>query len=172
MISRAIMAMLLLATAPAFAQDVSSSSAVASSSELPSLASASSTEPSAPAGLDDADLELAVRAAYSAGSAFAAAHGNYFAREGVFPPLRDAIAVELAKEFPTVVVPGDPAADIEAGRVCLPAPGTELRIAANTFGDGITLISVTDTRYFAYAYDPHEADDIKITAATDCMKLN
>ena len=36
----------------------------------------------------------------------------------------------------------------------------------------MTLIAVTDARYFAYAYDPHEADDIKITAATDCIKPN
>ena len=172
MILRALIVTLLLGVAPVVAQDASSSSNLASS-EVSSLAPSSSIEPAGPAGLSDADLELAVRAAYSAASAFAAAHGNYFARDGVFPPLHDAVAAGLAEEnFPMVVVPGDPVADIEAGRVCLTAPGTELRIAPNTFGDGVTLISVSDTRYFAYAYDPHEADDVKITAATDCVKLN
>lgn len=172
MVWRVLIVTLVLGVTPAWAQDVSSSSSLAASSELSGLAPSSSTEPSTPAGLSDADLELVVRAAYSAASTFAAAHGNYFGRDGVFPPLRDAIAAALATDFPSVVVPADPVADIEAGRVCLAAPGTELRIAPNAFGDGVTLIALTDMRYFAYAYDPHEADDIKITAATDCMKPN
>ena len=172
MVWRAFTVALVLGAAPACAQELSSSSSLASSSELLSLAPSSSAEPLSPAGLSDADLELAVRAAYSAASAFAVAHGNYFARDGVVPPLRDAVAAAVATSFPAVVVPADPVADIEAGRVCLAAPGTELRIAPNTFGDGVTLIAVSDTRYFAYAYDPHEADDIKITAATDCVKPN
>jgi hypothetical protein len=172
MISRVLLMTLLLGATSAFAQDASSSSGVASSSELSSPAPASSVEPSAPAGLSDADLELAVRAAYSAASSFAVAHGNYFDRDGVFPPLRDAIAAALAEGYPAVAVRADPVADIEAGRVCLSAPGTELRIATNTFGDGITLIAVTDTRYLAYAYEPRDADEVKVIAATDCMKPN
>lgn len=169
MVWRALIVTLVLGAAPVWAQDVSSSSSLTSSSELSGSAPSSSVEP---AGMTDADLELAVRAAYAAASAFAAAHGNYFGRDGVFPPLRDAVAAALAPDFPSVVVPADPVADIEAGRVCLAAPGAELRIAPNAFGDGVTLIALTDTRYFAYAYDPHEADDIKITAATACMKPN
>ena len=170
MIWRVAIVTLALATMPALAQDASSSAS--SASEASSLEPSSSAEPT-PAGLSDSDLELAVRAAYTGASAFAAANKNYFARDGVFAPLREAVAAELAKQnFTTVTVPADPVADIEAGRVCLSAPGTELRIATNTFGDGVTLIAVTDTRYFAYAYDPHEADDIKITAAADCIKPN
>jgi len=171
MVWRAAIVTLVLATAPALAQEASSSSAPSQGASS-SLEASSSAEP-APSGLSDADLELAVRAAYTGASAFAAANKNYFARDGVFPPLRDAVAAELVKQnFTAVTVPADPVADIEAGRVCLSAPGTELRIATNTFGDGVTLIAVTDRRYFAYAYDPHEADDIKITAATDCIKPN
>ena len=171
MIWRVAIVTLALATAPALAQDASSSSAATSSA--PSGLEASSSAEAVPTGLSDSDLELAVRVAYTAASAFAAANKNYFARDGVFPPLRDAVAAELAKQnFATVTVPADPVADIEAGRVCLSSPGTELRIATNTFGDGVTLIAVTETRYFAYAYDPHQADDIKITPAADCIKPN
>src|SRR3569623_3458046 len=171
MIWRAAMVIFALATVPALAQDTSSSSSVLSS-VTSSLEPSSSAYP-APAGLTDADLDLAVRAAYTGASAFAAANKNYFARDGVFPPLRDAVAAELTKQnFATVTVPADPVADIEAGRVCLSSPGTELRIATNTFGDGVTLIAVTETRYFAYAYDPHQTDDIKITPAADCIKPN
>src|SRR3569623_3655128 len=166
MIWRAAMVIFALATVPALALDTSSSSP-ALSSETSSLEPSSSAEP-APAGLTDADLELAVRAAYTGASAFAAANKNYFARDGVFAPLREAVVAELTKQnYATVLVPADPVADIEAGRVCLAGPGVELRIATNTFGDGVTLIAVTDSRYFAYAYDPHQADDIKVTAATE-----
>jgi len=172
MVWRALIVTLVLGAAPAWAQDAPTSSSPTSSSELSSLTPSSSTEASTPAGLSDDDLELVVRAAYTAASAFAVAHGNYFDRDGVFPPLRDAVAAALATDFPSVVVPSDSVADIEAGRVCLAAPGTALRIAPNAFGDGVTLIALTDARYFAYAYDPHEADDIKITAATDCIKPN
>lgn len=168
---RAAIVILSIVAAPAMAQDASSSSA-ASSTDFSGLEASSSQEPS-PAGLSDADLELAVRAAYTGASAFAAANKNYFGRDGVFAPLRAAIAAELTRQnLAAIVVPPDPVADIEAGRVCLLAAGTELRIALNTFGDGVTLIAVTDARYFAYAYDPHEADDIKITAASDCIKPN
>jgi len=151
-----------VATAPAWAQDASSASA--SSSEAPS-----SEPPLLPADLGDAELERAVRAAYTGAAAYALAHGNYFARDGVFPPLHEAVAAELAAEgFSTVAVPEQPAADLAAARVCLAAPATELRIAPNLFGDGVTLVAVSDARYFAYVYDPHAADDIKVTAAADC----
>ena len=167
---RVAIVILCIEAAPALAQDTSVPIA-ASSSDSSGLEASSSIEPSPP-GLSDADLELVVRAAYTGASAFAAANKNYFGRDGVFAPLRDAVAAEVAKQnFTNIVIPADPVADIEAGRVCLPAAGTELRIALNMFGDGVTLIAVTDTRYFAYAYDPHEADDIKITAATECTKL-
>lgn len=167
MIWRLLLVTLALAAAPAWAQEASSSSSSASemsSVELP---------PVVPAGMSDADLERVVRAAYTGASAYALAHGNYFARDGVFPPLREAVAAELAAEgFSAVALPEQPVADLEAARVCLAAPGTELRIGANIFGDGVTLVAVTDTRYFAYVYDPHAADDIKVTAAADCTKLN
>jgi len=165
MIWRLLIVTLALAAAPAWAQDSASSSL--SSSE------ASASEPPIAAGLSDAELERAVRAAYTGASAYALAHGNYFARDGVVPPLRAAVAAELAAEgFSAVAVPDQPAADVAAARVCLAAPGPELRIGANIFGDGVTLVAVTDVRYFAYVYDPHAADDIKVTAAADCVKPN
>jgi hypothetical protein len=120
--------------------------------------------------LSDGELEMAVRAAYSGAAAFAAAHGNYFARDGVFAPLRDAVAAASASAYPSVVVPADIAADLDAAKVCLAAPGTELRIGSNTYGDGITLVAVTDRRVFAYDYDPHQAAEIKVVAAADCIK--
>ena len=157
MFRRAMVLMVLLLPLPAVAQDMSSSSS-------------SSVAPPVVLSLSDPDLELAVRAAYNGAAAFAAAHGNYFARDGVFAPLRDAVAAASASAYPSVVVPADIAADLDAAKVCLAAPGTELRIASNTYGDGITLVAVTDRRVFAYDYDPHQAAEIKVVAAADCIK--
>lgn len=165
-ILRIALALAFVAT-PAMAQDAASSSSAAQSS----MSSApSSIVPEAPAGLSDAELEMAVRAAYSAAAAFASAHGNYFARDGVFAPLREAVAAALALAYPAIVVPADPVADLDAAKVCRPAPGTELRIAANAYGDGITLVAITDRRAFAYDYDPHTAAEIKVFPAADCIK--
>jgi hypothetical protein len=163
---RIVLALALLAT-PALAQDASSSSPLV---EPSASAEPSSSAPQPPQGLSDGELEMAVRAAYSGAAAFAAAHGNYFARDGVFAPLRDAVAAASASAYPSVVVPADIAADLDAAKVCLAAPGTELRIASNTYGDGITLVAVTDRRVFAYDYDPHQAAEIKVVAAADCIK--
>lgn len=113
---------------------------------------------------------MAVRAAYAAAAAFASAHGNYFARDGVIPPLHDAVASAVTAAYASVLVPADAAADLDAAKVCLKVPGTQLRIATNTYGDGITLVAVTDGRVFAYDYDPHKSADIKILAAADCIK--
>ena len=60
--------------------------------------------------------------------------------------------------------------DIAAAKACLLTPGTELRILTNIYGDGLTLVAVTATRAFAYAYDPHKAPDIVVTPAEDCAK--
>lgn len=163
---RIVLALALLAT-PALAQDASSSSPLV---EPSASAEPSSSAPQPPQGLSDGELEMAVRAAYSGAAAFAAAHGNYFARDGVFAPLRDAVAAASASAYPSVVVPADLAADLDAAKVCLAAPGTELRIGSNTYGDGITLVAVTDRRVFAYDYDPHQAAEIKVVAAADCIK--
>lgn len=160
MFRRAMFLMVMLLPLQAVAQDVSSSSS--SSAALPSVLS-----------LSDSDLELAVRAAYNGAAAFAAAHGNYFARDGAFAPLRDAVSTELLEEgFSGVVVPATPAADLAAARTCLPTPGTELRLVVSAYGDGLSLVAVTDTRDFIYAYNPHDAADIKITAAEACTKPN
>ena len=159
MFRRAIFSLVLLLPLPAVAQDAYSSS--------------SSEAPPAVLSLSDTDLELAVRAAYNGAAAFAAAHGNYFARDGVFAPLRDAISTELLEEgFSGVAVPAEPAADLTAARACLLAPGTELWIVSTTYGDGLSLVAVTDTRDFVYAYDPHAATDIKVTAGEACIKPN
>lgn len=156
-----IFALLLLAT-PALAQD--GSSAPRASSDLPSVAAP-------PAGPDDAQLELAVRAAYTAAAAFASAHGNYFARDGVFSPLHDAIAAELARQgLAPFAVPAAAFADLPAAKACLAAPGGELRIVTNTYGDGIGLVAVTQARDFAYSYDPHKASAIIVTRAEDCPR--
>ena len=163
---RIVLALALLAT-PALAQDASSSSPLV---EPSASAEPSSSAPQPPQGLSDGELEMAVRAAYSGAAAFAAAHGNYFARDGVFAPLRDAVAAASASAYPSVVVPADIAADLDAAKVCLATPGTELRIASNTYGDGITLVAVTDRRVFAYDYDPHQAAEIRVVAAADCIK--
>ncbi len=156
--------LLVLCATPALAQDASSSS-----STEPSLpADTSSSGPATQQGLTDPELEMAVRAAYSAAAAFAASHKNYFARDGVVPPLHDAVAAAVAAAYPAIVVPADPFADLDAAKVCLAAPGTELRLATNTYGDGVTLAAVTDRRVFAYDYNPHKAADIKVIAAADC----
>jgi hypothetical protein len=153
----AIFAFLVLST-PAFAQDASSSGE--NSSEPPTVLS-----------LPDTDLQVAVRAAYNGAAAFASAHGNYFARDGVFPPLADAVTAQLRQEgFSAVVIPTAPAADFAAAKMCLAAPGTEMRIVTNTYGDGIAVVGVTDTRLFAYDYDPHKATDIVVTPWEDCAK--
>ncbi len=110
-------------------------------------------------------MEQAVRAAYAAAAAYSSAHDNYFARDNVFTPLREAVAAALkTDELSAVVVPENPVVDLEAGRVCLSAVGTELRIAINPYGDGLSLIAVTDTRTFSYHYDPHEAAEIVVSA--------
>ena len=169
MVLRASIFALLLVASPALAQDSSSSLQIAPSSSAPDVSS--SVAPPPAAGPSDADLERAVRAAYTGASAFAAAHGNYFARDGVFPPLRDAIAAELVKQgLAAVTVPAIPADDPAAMKTCLTAPGAELRIAVTTYGDGISLVAVTDARDFAYDYDPHKAPDIVVTKAEDCAQ--
>jgi len=137
------------------------------SSEPPSIAMEAPADPD----LSDKDLELAVRAAYNGAAAFAAAHGNYFARDEVFEPLRDAVRAELLEEgYGAAIVPDGPAADLAAARVCLTAPGTELRVAINTSGDGLSLVAVTDARVFSYDYDPHKSADIIVAPAAACLK--
>jgi hypothetical protein len=125
----------------------------------------------APHDLSDAELEQVVRAAYTAASAHARANGNYFARDGAFEPLRDAVAAEVQKQdFLSVVVPEAPAENADAARTCLAAPGTELRIAVNPFGDGLSLVAVSSTRAFAYRYDPHESAEVAVVPAEDCLR--
>jgi hypothetical protein len=170
MIWRALVVALALGVTPALAQDTSSSSA---SSEASSADLSSSSAELLPASPGDTDLELVVRAAYNGAAAFAVAHGNYFARDEVFAPLHDAVRAELLEEgYGAATVPDAPPPDLAAARACLAAPGTELRIVTTTFGDGISLIAVTDTRDFAYVYDPREAADIKISPAEPCLKPN
>ena len=144
-------------------------SAQQSSSELSSSSSAEA--PTAGPELSDKDLELAVRAAYNGAAAFAAAHGNYFARDDVFVPLRDAVRAEMLEEgYGAALVPDGPAADLATARQCLASPGTELRIAISTYGDGLSLVAVTDARMFSYDYDPHKAPDIVVAPTADCVK--
>ena len=165
-----IFAGLLLAT-PALSQDASSASSDSPSSSSSAFDPSSSMQPAPPATTSDADLELIVRVAYTGASAFAEAHGRYFARDGVLPPLHDAIAAELDKDgYAAVTVPVVATTDRDALNTCRIAPGTELRIGTNTYGDAVSLVAVTDTRAFAYDYDPHKAADIVITKAQDCAK--
>lgn len=123
-----------------------------------------------PRDLSDAELETLVRTASTAASGFARTNGNYFARDGDFAPLRKAVATAVSKAgFTPVVVPERAAADPDAAKTCLTAPGTELRLATNTFGDGVSLVAVTEARMFAYRYDPHESAEIIVTPASDCV---
>jgi hypothetical protein len=123
----------------------------------------------APKPLDDAGLDLAVRAAYAAAAAHSSANGNYFSRDGAYVPLRDAVAAELARQdLGAVTVPPEPAASLDAASACLAKPGTELRIALNATGDGLSLVAVTDRRVLSWHYDPHESAQIVVGAAADC----
>ena len=142
-------------------------------SSAPSSASAdaSSSAQLAFGDLSDAELEMVVRAAYAAAAGFASGHGNYFARDGIVAPLLDAIAPAVATAYPSVGVSRDGFADLDAAKLCLTLPGTELRLATNTYGDGVTLVAVTSGRSFAYDYDPHKAPEIKVVPAADCVKL-
>ena len=121
-----------------------------------------------PPGPTDAELEQVVRVAYSAASAHARANKNYFARDGVFDPLRSAIEDELGRRGLTFVnVATDPAADLAAARACSDE-GTELRISVNIFGDGIDLAAATDERVFSYHYEPREDAAIIVAPAEAC----
>lgn len=151
---RAVIVAIAMASGPAQGQGVSSMAPLA----VP-----------VPAALSDTDLEQAVRAAYVAATRFAAAHGRYFARDGILPPLRDAVSTALsAAGFASVTVPEATVGDLPTLNTCLVVPGTELRIASNSQGDGVTLAAVTEARLFAYAYDPHKAAGVVVTPAENC----
>jgi hypothetical protein len=123
-----------------------------------------------PPGPTDAELEQIVRVAYTAAAAHARSNTNYFARDGAFDALRSAIEDELGRqELNFVNVPGVPAPSLDAARICA-ASGTELRFAVNMFGDGISLVAVTDRRTFSYHYDPHEDAAIVVTPSQPCTK--
>jgi hypothetical protein len=150
----------LLAFAPALALGQDSSSPSSSSAE----------PPAAPAMLDDAGLEQAVRAAYTGARNFALAHKNYFTRDGVFIPLREAVSLEIGIEGlgGSIVVAPEPAESIKAASACLPAPGAELRMVPTMFGDGIAIVAVSSTRLFAYSLEPRKAADVQITSGKPC----
>lgn len=121
-----------------------------------------------PPGPTDAELEQVVRVAYSAATAYARSNKNYFARDGVFDPLRPAVEDELGRQGLTFVnVVGEPAPDLEAARACA-GEGTELRIGVNIFGDGIDLAAATDNRVFSYHYEPRENAAIAVAPAAAC----
>ena len=124
-----------------------------------------------PPGPTDAELELMVRTAYTAAKQHAATDKNYFARDEVFAPLREAVASALVGAgFDDIVVPDEPAASLAAALVCVSGDSTELRIATTVFGDGLSLAAATDRRVFAYNYDPHQSATIAVTATRDCAK--
>jgi hypothetical protein len=121
-----------------------------------------------PPGPTDAELEQVVRVAYAAAATYARSNTNYFARDGVFDPLRSAIEDELGRQGLTfVTVVGEPAADLAAARACA-GEGTELRIGVNIFGDGIDLAAATDARVFSYHYEPRENAAIVVAPAAAC----
>ncbi len=112
-----------------------------------------------------------VRVAYGAAATHARTNSNYFARDEVFAPLRNAVAAEMASAgFAEVLVPQSPAADLDASLACVVGGGTELRISITIFGDGVSLAAVSDKRAFAYAYDPHQNAAIVVTPAGDCER--
>jgi hypothetical protein len=121
----------------------------------------------------DAELEQIVRAAYPAAIDYTATNKNYFARDGVTAPLRDAMAAGLAQAgFADVAVPVDPAPTLAAARSCLGRAGTELRFVVNVFGDGLSLAAVTAARDFAYEFDPREMSDVLVHPAEACTPAN
>lgn len=123
-----------------------------------------------PPGPTDAELEQVVRVAYGAALAHARANTNYFARDGVFDPLRSAVEDELGRRGLTFVnVVGEPAADLETARACA-AEGTELRIGVNIFGDGVDLAAASDRRVFSYHYEPRENAAIVVAPSQDCVE--
>ena len=67
-----------------------------------------------------------------------------------------------------MTVPEATIGDLSILTACLAAPGTELRIASNAQGDGLTLAAVTEAQLFAYAYDPHKAAGVVVTPAEAC----
>ncbi len=153
---RAVIVAIAMASGPALAQEQG-------------MASVAPLAVPAPAALSDSELEQAVRAAYVAATGFAAARGRYFARDGILPPLRDAVMTALgAAGFASVTVPEATIGDLSILKACLAAPGTELRIASNAQGDGLTLAAVTEARLFAYGYDPHKAAGVVVTPADAC----
>jgi hypothetical protein len=121
-----------------------------------------------PPGPTDAELEQVVRVAYSAAAAYARANTNYFARDGVFDPLRSAVEDELGRQGLTFVnVVSEPVADLDAARACA-SEGTELRIGVNIFGDGIDLAAATDDRVFSYHYEPRDNAAVVVAPAAAC----
>ncbi len=123
-----------------------------------------------PPGSTDAELEQVVRVAYTAAAAHARGNTNYFARDGVFDPLRSAVEDELGRQGLTFVnVVGEPAASLEMARLCA-AEGTELRIGVNLFGDGIDLAVATDERVFSYHYEPRENAAVVVAPAAPCER--
>ena len=70
-----------------------------------------------------------------------------------------------AAGFATLTVPEATVGDVSTLNVCVVAPGTELRIASNRQGDGLTLAAVTEVRIFAYGYDQHKAAEVIVTPA-------
>jgi hypothetical protein len=161
MLWRAVILATVMGVAPAVAQDVSASA--------PSGNWIAPVEPAT----SDAELEQIVRAAYQAAIDYAATNKNYFARDGVTAPLRDAVAAGLAQAgFSDVAVTVDPAPTLAAARTCLGRAGTELRFVVNVFGDGLSLAAVTAARDFAYEFDPREMSDVLVHPAEACTPAN
>ena len=118
---------------------------------------------------EDAQLERLVRIAYAAAAGHARRNQNYFAADGGFDPLREAIRAALASAgYERVWVPPAPFDDVEGAMAdCVPL-GTELRIATTIFGDSIALAAVGEQRAFGYHYDPREGRRITVLPAQDC----
>ena len=124
-----------------------------------------------PPGPTDSDLETMVRAAYSAASKLARSNVNYFARDGEFLPLHNAVAAALAHAgYADVAIANGAVPKLEALVACAAGEGGELRIGLNAFGDGISLAAVSDSRVFSYHYDPHENAAIVVKPAEACTK--
>lgn len=123
-----------------------------------------------PAHPQDADLDVAVWAAYNAAYARAVADPDYlFTRGGDFSELRTAIQAELDKEgLPGIAVAEAPADAMAAAFGCAPDGTTEIRIAFIAANVGIVIVAASDQRQSSYRYDPAISDDLQITYARDC----
>lgn len=116
----------------------------------------------------DADLDLAVWAAYGAAYDVAAADSRFrFVRDGDSAPLLEAIGGALTAQGLAAITVVPTAPDEAIG--CAPPGTVELRVAPSADGAGVTLVVASPRRMSAYAYAPDVSADLEILAPRSCQ---